>query len=367
MLEAAIFDMDGLLVESESRWRQAEQEVSASLGLSLTVADFDKTMGVRMREIAELWFQWEPWVGPSPSEVAQSVIDRVVELCADAEALPGVMHALDSFENAGMRLALCSSSDLSMIEAVLDTLGIRDRFEVVHSAENDEYGKPHPMPYLRTAELLGVDPVNCVALEDSAAGTVSAKAAGMRVIAVPDPAAVGTAQFGIADVVLQSLDQIDDLVLGALATGTLMPTLSRPRFHLAFGVDNIEEAKHFYGEVLGCRQGRSDTRWIDFDLWGHQIVAHLDENLDPGAVPTSDVDGHQVPANHFGLVLHPAAWRTLVARLKKADVPFLIPPTARFVGLAGEQHTCFVTDPAGNALEFKAFADDRSVFDPHKG
>ncbi len=361
MLKAAIFDMDGLLVESESRWRQAEEEVCVDLGLSLTTADFDKTMGVRMREVADLWFQWDPWVGPTPAEVAQRVTDRVIELNGDAVPLPGVLQALDRFEEAGLRLAVCSSSDLRMIEPILETLKIRQLFEVVHSAEADAYGKPHPMPYLETAALLGLDPAHCVALEDSVAGTVSAKAAGMRVVSVPDRSAWGSAQFGVADVVLQSLEQLDASVLRALADGLPMPTLSRPRFHLAFGVNDLAQARWFYGEVLGCREGRSDTRWVDFDFWGHQIVAHLvDVPIEP--VSTSDVDGHQVPGQHFGLILPAPAWADLVAQLKAANVTFLMEPTVRFEGQPGEQRTCFVLDPSGNALELKSVLDDRLVF-----
>ena len=353
--------MDGLLVESESRWRQAEREVCHDLGLSLTDVDFDRTMGVRMREVAELWFQWEPWTGPSTEEVAHRVTDRVVELCQGIEPLPGVLEAIELFALSGLRLAVCSSSDLSMIKAILTSMGLAGRFEVVHSAENDAYGKPHPLPYLETAAELGLDPKRCVALEDSVAGTISAKAAGMRVVSVPDPVVRGSAQFGIADVVLESLTQLDHDVVEALATGTPVPTLSRPRFHLAFSVDDLAKARWFYGEVLGCREGRSNDLWVDFDLWGHQVVAHLAENTHCSE-PTNEVDGHQVPAVHFGLVLPFAAWRDLAARLKQAGVRFIMEPTVRFTGGPGQQSTFFVEDPAGNALEFKSVLDDRTVF-----
>ncbi|MGH1504831.1 MAG: VOC family protein [Acidimicrobiales bacterium] len=139
----------------------------------------------------------------------------------------------------------------------------------------------------------------------------------------------------------------------------------RPRFHLAFGVDDLDAARAFYGGVLGCREGRSDERWVDFDLHGHQVVAHLDDASDAtlrADVATNPVDGHEVPAHHFGLVLPVAAWRRLADRLAAADVPFLMEPTTRFTGEIGEQHTLFVTDPAGNALEFKAFVADEAVF-----
>jgi hypothetical protein len=134
----------------------------------------------------------------------------------------------------------------------------------------------------------------------------------------------------------------------------------RPRFHVAFPVDDLAAARRFYGEVLGCPEGRSDTQWVDFDLFGHQIVAHLVDRRSERA--HNPVDGDQVPVPHFGLLLRPDDWRVLADRLVAADVEFVIEPHTRFAGEAGEQSTMFVLDPAGNALEFKAFADDSMVF-----
>jgi len=136
---------------------------------------------------------------------------------------------------------------------------------------------------------------------------------------------------------------------------------SRPRFHLAFPVHDITAARRFYGELLGCPEGRSDTHWVDFDLYGHQIVAHLAPE-DVGHRATSSVDGHEVPARHFGLILSPDQWHELTARLQAAGTAFIIEPCVRFAGLPGEQHTCFLLDPSGNALEFKAFADEAQIF-----
>jgi extradiol dioxygenase family protein len=137
--------------------------------------------------------------------------------------------------------------------------------------------------------------------------------------------------------------------------------MSRPRFHLAFPVHDLAAARSFYGGVLGCPEGRSAEDWVDFDLYGHQIVAHLaPEELREAA--TNPVDGEDVPVRHFGLILEPADWRDLADRLKAADTRFIMEPQTRFVGLPGEQSTMFVKDPSGNALEFKAFADDAQVF-----
>jgi HAD superfamily hydrolase (TIGR01509 family) len=361
-LRAAIFDMDGLLTESESRWRRAEAELADELGLPLTEADFVATMGVRMEDVAERWFQAHPWeMPPTPREVADQVVDRVVQLTEGAVPLAGVLDALDLCQRRGLRLALCSSSPPRLIQATLARLALSDRFEVIHSAEHDTFGKPHPMPYLVTASELGLAPSACLVFEDSFNGCVSAKAAGMTVVAVPDASARGDARFGVADAVLASLSQLDEATLDALDARRPLPSLARPRFHLAFPVDDLERARAFYGGWLGCREGRSDTRWVDFDFWGHQLVAHLDPAAGPRA-GVNAVDGDAVPARHFGLVLPIAAWRELVARLEAAGADFLIPPKVRFAGQAGEQHTCFVTDPAGNVLELKALADDRAVF-----
>ena len=133
-----------------------------------------------------------------------------------------------------------------------------------------------------------------------------------------------------------------------------------PRFHLAFPVRDLAEARAFYGGLLGCPEGRSSADWIDFDFHGHQIVAHLapaDE-----AQATNPVDGEDVPVRHFGVILPLAEWEALAERLKAAGTRFLIEPQVRFRGQPGEQATMFFLDPSGNALEFKAFARDEMVF-----
>jgi uncharacterized protein len=131
-------------------------------------------------------------------------------------------------------------------------------------------------------------------------------------------------------------------------------------FHLAFPVDDLVAARGFYGGVMGCREGRSSDRWIDFDFFGHQIVAH--RIVRSGDAGTNPVDGHQVPVPHFGIVLTMADFDALAVRFAEAGVAFGIAPTTRFAGEPGEQQTMFVRDPAGNALEFKAFADDAMLF-----
>ena len=130
-----------------------------------------------------------------------------------------------------------------------------------------------------------------------------------------------------------------------------------PRFHLAFPVRDLAEARAFYGGLLGCPEGRSSDEWVDFDFHGHQIVAHL-APAEVGHRSTNAVDGHDVPVRHFGVILSLPEWRALAEKLKAAGTRFIIEPQVRFKGQPGEQATMFFLDPSGNALEFKAFADD---------
>jgi len=137
--------------------------------------------------------------------------------------------------------------------------------------------------------------------------------------------------------------------------------LDRPRFHLAFPVRDLAEARAFYGQLLGCQEGRSSDEWVDFDFFGHQIVAHLSAPGD-GGEGHNCVDGEEVPVRHFGVILGMAEWRDLAAKLRGEGMKFLIEPGIRFEGQPGEQATLFVRDPSGNALEFKAFSHDAQVF-----
>ncbi len=141
-----------------------------------------------------------------------------------------------------------------------------------------------------------------------------------------------------------------------------------PPFHLALPVNDLKKAAWFYGDVLGCPMGRRSDRWIDFDLHGHQIVAQLVDKNDPFwqcCMPSNGVSDHQVPASHFGLILPDRkSWLASAKRFQSAAIDFLITPHTRFAGEAGEQGTFFVKDPAGNALEFKYFANSKEIFSP---
>jgi mannitol-1-/sugar-/sorbitol-6-/2-deoxyglucose-6-phosphatase len=185
MSRAAIFDMDGVLINSEPLWWRAGVEVLRGVDVHLGDHHFRETMGLRTDVALAHWYKRYPWAGKSLQQLEQEVKDRVLSLISDeGHALPGV-HALIRFlSEQRIPIGLCSSSPYQVIHAVLDRLGIRQNFQVVHSAEDEPVGKPHPGAYLSCAARLGVPAPRCIAFEDSVAGAVSAKAARMKVIAV---------------------------------------------------------------------------------------------------------------------------------------------------------------------------------------
>ena len=213
MLRAAIFDLDGLLIDSEPLWRRAEMEVFAGVGLSLTDEMCATTTGLRIDAVVEHWFERAPWTGRSRADVTEAIAARVAALiAAEAPIMPGVEQALSVCERRGLPLALCSSSPPAVIEAGITRLGIATRLRAVCSAAGEPYGKPHPGVYLRTAERLGVPPERCLAFEDSMNGAIAARAARMRVVAVP----AGDTRFDFCDARLPSLAAFDDGVLAEL-------------------------------------------------------------------------------------------------------------------------------------------------------
>ena len=212
--------MDGLLIDSEPLWQAAEIEVFGEVGVALTRAECTRTKGRRVDDTVGYWYARRPWPGPEPREVEARLVERVGALIARrGEAKPGVAHALRFFEERGCALALATSSGRQVIAAVLERLGLADRFRVVHSAVEEERGKPDPAVYLTTAARLRVLPAECVALEDSSHGVAAAKAAGMTCIAVPDASSPESGPDGAlvtADVTLASLLDLDDLVFRRL-------------------------------------------------------------------------------------------------------------------------------------------------------
>jgi HAD superfamily hydrolase (TIGR01509 family) len=207
-LTAAIFDMDGLLVDTEPLWRIAEIEVFGALGVPLTDALARTTMGMRVDEVVAHWRTIHPWAGPDDAAVANDILDAVTALIVrEGVLMPGVGQTLEQVKAAGLRIGLASSSPLRLIQAVLNHFELRPWFECWLSAEHEHYGKPHPAVYLRAAGTLDVAPTACVAFEDSFNGLLAAKSARMQCVLVPAPEARGDKRWGIADVVLDSLDQ----------------------------------------------------------------------------------------------------------------------------------------------------------------
>jgi len=220
--DAALFDMDGLLVDSEPLWRKAEIEVLARHGVALTEDQCRETQGKVIGEVTRMWFERYPWSGPGPEEVALEVLDAVdVLLGTVAVAKPGALTVLDLCRARGMRLALASSSPHRLIDTVVDRLGLAGRFEVLHSAEYEPAGKPDPAVFVSTARLLGVDVSRCVVFEDAPAGVEAAKAAGMVCVAVPEQPLSGPSPFRRADAVIHSLEEVDDELFDRLGSGAV--------------------------------------------------------------------------------------------------------------------------------------------------
>ncbi|EOD78706.1 2-deoxyglucose-6-phosphatase [Grimontia sp. AD028] len=216
MIQAAIFDMDGLLVDSEPFWQDAQLAVLQGLGVTLTRQDTIDTTGIRIDQIIKHYYKTQGWEGPSCEEVCDMILDKVIELVSIHKPMkPGVMHALTLCKEANLRIALASSSPLKLINATLEALGIEAWFEQCHSAEHLKYGKPHPEVYLNAAEGLGIAPQNCVALEDSFTGLLAAKAAQMRTIVVPEHEVAAQERWVISDVKLTSLDELSIKMLEA--------------------------------------------------------------------------------------------------------------------------------------------------------
>ena len=209
--DACIFDMDGVLLDSEPFWRQAEREIFGSLGLHLTEGDCIQTMGVRIDEIAAMRYRQHPWKGPSIEQTALNIQDRVAELVREkGTVLPGVREALAFFREQKLPLALASSSAVRLINAVLEALDLKENFPVICSAEHEPYGKPHPAVFINTAAVLKAEPVRCLVIEDSLSGVIAAKAAKMTCIAVPEKAMRSNPKFVLADAQLESLEELPE-------------------------------------------------------------------------------------------------------------------------------------------------------------
>jgi len=216
-IEAVIFDLDGVIIDSEPLWREAEIAAYAGIGVTMTDAMCRQTAGMRIGEVVALWFRRFGLDPDGARDTEAAVMRNVTALVQErGEPMDGLMESLAFWQAKGIPLAVASSSGMGLILGVLDKLGIADRFQAVHSAEFEPFGKPHPCVYLSAARMLGVLPEACLAIEDSINGVIAAKAAGMRCIAVPDAVLTGDRRLGIADAVLPSLAHIDETLWDAL-------------------------------------------------------------------------------------------------------------------------------------------------------
>jgi sugar-phosphatase len=208
---ASIFDMDGLLIDSEILWHEAEIDILGGLGVPLAAEGCRSTKGMFVGEVTEFWFARYPWSGPTPAEVAVAVVDQVIALVlAKGELKPGALEAIEMCAGRGLPLAVASSSQYRLIETALDHFDLRSHFALIHSAEDEAYGKPHPAVFLTAAAKLGAQPRRCLVWEDAPAGVLAAKAATMACIAVPERGEEDQPAFGLADLVLDSLLEMDD-------------------------------------------------------------------------------------------------------------------------------------------------------------
>jgi sugar-phosphatase len=206
VIKAAIFDMDGLLINSEPFWRKAEVFVFKPLGLQIDEEDCIETMGLRIDVAVKYWFDKFNYKDADIYVTADNVVKKVKEfILREGNLMPGVLDTLIKLKERNIPMAIASSSSIDLFKAVTKKCKIENFFNSICSAENEEYGKPHPAVYLQAAKKLGVNPENCLVFEDSLSGVISAKAALMKVVAVPSKAVAGEAGFVIADKILFSL------------------------------------------------------------------------------------------------------------------------------------------------------------------
>jgi len=217
MIRAAIFDMDGLLVDSEPLWTRAEIAAFAAVGIELDEKKCAQTVGQGLEEVVRFRYRQQPWTGKSLEEVGLLIHRHMLQLLeSEGRPMPGALEAVEFFKGKGLKLGLATSSDRGLIDAALGALDLKDTFDHLQSGSELEYGKPHPMVYLVTAGKLGIPPTGCLALEDSIPGVISAKAARMKAIAVPEPRLYGDPRFSIADVTLQTLKELNQEVWNRL-------------------------------------------------------------------------------------------------------------------------------------------------------
>src|SRR4051812_23179874 len=206
--DAIIYDMDGLIIDSEPFWRQVEIKVFASVGLNITEKDCAELTGFRFDEVVDHWWRKSPWTGKSKEQVHDEVLDEMENaITHHAQAMKGVLPSLDFFKTQNVKMAVASSSAMRLIKATVKKLNIESYFDLLVSAEHETHGKPHPAVFIRTAETLQVRPERCLVIEDSFNGLLAAKAARMKCLVVPYPEDFNNPKLVIADWKINSLQE----------------------------------------------------------------------------------------------------------------------------------------------------------------
>ncbi|MET7001382.1 hexitol phosphatase HxpB [Chitinophaga defluvii] len=217
MINTVIFDMDGLLVDSEPLWGIAMQEVFATVGVEISRELAAHTTGLRTTEVVDYWHDYFKWENKSTDQVTTEIVDTVTDkILTEGKSMEGLHYILDYFRQKDFKIGLASSSPMRLIQSVISHLDIKDYFQAVSSAEFEPYGKPHPAVYLACAQALHSSPLDCIAFEDSVTGMVAAKAARMKTVVVPEAHRRNDSRYALADLKLDSLLEFNDAMLARL-------------------------------------------------------------------------------------------------------------------------------------------------------